>query len=161
MRILDRPLPDQGRGCLPFAGSDPLDVTTARAALAGLAVLLPAAAFAHSVEQFAYDPGDLTATLAAFPVHVLFGATCGLPILLPAYAAQAGVYAVLRWAGAGWPVQVVAGGLLQAGLVAGWAGAVGLQPSLAGNFYMPPVMMAAAGVVGGLVAGLTTYVLGR
>jgi hypothetical protein len=76
LRILDRPLPDQGRGRLPFAGSDALDVTTARAALAGLAVLLPVAAFAHSPSEEAKQrmlEGDFLDVALLGADHMLTG----------------------------------------------------------------------------------------
>lgn len=117
---------------------------------------VPLAALTHSLVQFAYEPGDSVAEVGWLPVHFLFGIGCGLPILVPAYALQACLFALLLRVRAGWPVQVFAGAALQAGLVGIWAATVGVQPSLGGNFPMTPVMISAAAVVGGLVAAVVS-----
>jgi len=122
-----------------------------------LLIGVPLAAFTHSVVQFAYDPVEF----GWFPVHFIFGLGCGLPILIPAYALQAGVFALLRRVRAAWLVQVVAGAAVQAGIVGVWAATIGVQPSLGGNFPMTPVMIGAAGVVGGIVAALNMRFLVR
>ena len=122
-----------------------------------LLVGVPLAAFPHSDVQLAYDP----AGFGWFPAHFLFGLGCGLPVLVPAYASQAGVFALLRRAGAGLLIQVVAGAAVQAGIVGAWAATVGVQPSLGGNFPMTPIMVGAAGAVGGLVAALNARLLPR
>src|SRR5262249_5384098 len=117
---------------------------------------VPAAALAHSVVQFAYAWDNTASDAVFFPVHFLLGLGCGLPILVPAHTLQAGLFFLLARLRAPAGAQVVAGGLLQAGLVLLWAAFVGVQPSLGGNFPMTPVMVAAAALVGGLVAALAS-----
>lgn len=126
-----------------------------------LLIGVPAAAFAHSVVQLAYETPTTPAEFGWFPIHFLFGVGCGLPILIPAYVLQAGLFALLWRMKSNGLVQVVAGAALQAALVSLWAMFVGVQPSLAGNFPMTPVMIGAAAVVGGLVAALNSRFLAR
>ncbi len=116
-----------------------------------LLIGVPAAALAHSLVQFAYDPGSL-AEMGWLPLHFLFGLGCGLPILVPAYALQGCLFALLMRLKAHWLAQVLAGAVLQGALVALWAMTIGVQPSLGGNFPMTPVMIPAAALVGGVVA---------
>jgi len=103
-----------------------------------LLIGVPAAAFTHSVVQFAYDAGREGVEIGWFPVHFVFGLGCGLPILVPAYALQAGLFALLVRLKAHWLAQVAAGAALQAVLVGIWAATVGVQPSLGGQLSHDP-----------------------
>src|SRR5689334_7482821 len=57
-----------------------------------LLIGVPLAAFTHSVVQFAYEPPASFTDILVFPLHFLLGVGCGLPVLIPAYTLQAGLF---------------------------------------------------------------------
>jgi hypothetical protein len=117
---------------------------------------VPSAAFAHSVLQFAHDASISWERAWRFPIHFGLGLLVGSIILVPAYSLQALQFIGLRKLGSGAVVQMIAGGILQAGLVSLWAAFVGIEPSLAGNFPLT-VPMIAAGFLVGAVVGAVVY----
>ncbi|MCZ6491932.1 MAG: hypothetical protein O7A06_15560, partial [Acidobacteria bacterium] len=114
---------------------------------------IPLAAFLHSALQFAHAYSrTVDNDWVFFPVHWAAGMLAGSLILAPAFTIQAYISVWLSRRGFGKGVQIPAGGLTQATLVALWARFVGIEPSLAGNFSLTEPMIGAAFLAGGAVA---------
>src|SRR5262245_43260781 len=122
---------------------------------------VPLAAFLHSVVQFANEAQLGLRDVLLFPVHFLAGVVVGSVILAPAFFGQALLFQLLTTLRVPtWLVIALCAGY-QAGVVALWGKAVGIEPSLAGRFALTPPMIVAGFVAGGVVAWRTTVVAGR
>ena len=114
---------------------------------------IPLAAFLHSALQFAHAYSrTIDNEWGFFPVHWAAGMLFGSLILAPAFTIQTYISVWLSRRGFGKGVQIPAGGLTQATLVALWARFVGIEPSLPGNFSLTEPMIGAAFLAGGAAA---------
>jgi len=114
---------------------------------------IPLAAFLHSALQFAHAYSRTVDNhWEFFPVHWAAGVLFGSIILAPAFTIQAYVSVWLSRRRRSTGLQILAGALTQAALVALWARFVGIEPSLPGNFSLSEPMIGAAFLAAGSVA---------
>ena len=114
---------------------------------------IPLAAFLHSALQFAHAYSRTVDNhWEFFPVHWAAGVLFGSIILAPAFTIQAYVSVWLSRRHRSTGLQILAGALTQAALVALWAKFVGIEPSLSGNFSLSEPMIGAAFLAAGSVA---------
>ena len=114
---------------------------------------IPLAAFLHSGLQFAHAYSrTLDNDWGFFPVHWAAGMLVGSLILVPAFTSQACISVWLSRRSCRKGVQILAGGLTQATLVALWARFAGIEPSLPGNFSLTEPMIGAGFLAGSAAA---------
>ena len=114
---------------------------------------VPLAAFLHTALQFAYAYSrTVDNDWGFFPVYWAAGILFGSLILAPAFTIQAYTSVWLSRRSFGKGVQILAGGLTQAALVALWARFVGVEPSLSGNFPLTEPMVGAGFSAGSAAA---------